>query len=212
MYSAPWSPLLPTLCLSALFTGCLKPGGTGEKQEDVGTCTPVLAAFFDLGETLVTEQEEGLYSTLPEAAVALDRLEARGTPKGIITTVPRGWDMDDLRALLVDPTLLDRFEVVLMSSEAAAGPKPDPAIYTEALSLLAAPPPPGQVLFITEELADIADADPPTRGAQAAGLVGVHIRDTQDTGGAAPLAAHTISREGLADLPAAPWFACLEAE
>lgn len=221
---APLSLSLPALSLTALLTGCQTPGGTAEKAGDTGTpapCTPVLAVLFDLGETLVTEQEDGLFSTIPAAAEALDALEARAVPKGVVTTVPRGWGIEDLRALLVDPTLLDRFEVVLMSSEAEADPKPDPAIYTEALGLFAAPPPPGQTLFITEELADIADADPPTEGAQAAGLVGVHVHDagagdtgdTGDTGGTTgAVAARTISPAGLADLTGEPWFACLEAE
>ena len=71
----------------------------------------------------------------------LDALAAQGLPLGVITTVPRGYDLDDLRALLTDPEILDRFDVVLMSSQAESRPKPDPAIYAEALALLPSPPP-----------------------------------------------------------------------
>lgn len=178
--------------------------------EDSGEtgCTPVLAVFFDLGETLVTERDDGLFETIPAAATLIDALEALELPKGIITTVESGWHIEDLAALLVDPGLLDRFEVVLLSSEAESAPKPAPEIYLEAVGLLTDAPPVGQILFVTENLRDVANADPPTRGARAAGLVGVHVSDeTPD-----PLADHTVPLDGLATMTELPWFTCLEAE
>lgn len=206
--------------LVAFLVGCTstdpKHGSGGDTSSDTADdsadsgppCTPVEAVFFDLGETLVTQVDGGSFETIPAAAALLDALAAQDMPLGIITTVPPSYDLDDLRALLVDPTLLDRFEVVLISSMAEADPKPDPAIYAEAVGLLLAPPPIGQTVFVTENLADIADAEPPIVGARAAGMVGVFVSD----GGEERLADHVVPSDALPTLATAAWLACLEAE
>lgn len=169
-------------------------------------CTPVAAVFFDLGETLVTEGDDGLFVEIPEAVVLLDALQAQGTPLGVITNVPDGWETGDVEALLADPSILDRFAVVLLSSQAQADPKPDPAIYAEAVAMLDPAPPIATTVFVTEEEGGLADADPPTEGAQAAGMIGVLVA-AEPSG----LADYTFDLSELASLAEAEWMACLEA-
>ncbi len=171
-------------------------------------CTPLGAMFFDLGETLVVEGSSDTFDTRDGTLSLLDALAAQGLPLGVITTVPRGYDLDDLRALLTDPEILDRFDVVLMSSQAESRPKPDPAIYAEALALLPSPPPIESTAFLTDELGDLADADPPTEGAMAAGMIGVHLSDDSPS----PLVDHTVATDALVSIADAAWVACIEAE
>lgn len=182
---------------------------TADTAHDSGdtSCAPLAAIFFDLGETLVTAQEDGRFADIPQAIDLLDALDAMDMPMGLITNVPNRYDRDDLEALLVDPALLDRFAVVLLSSEATAPPKPDPAIYAEAVSLLEQPPAIERTAFLTEELEGIADADPPTQGAQAAGMIGVYLSDE----GPSPLADHTVAPEDMAGIATADWVTCAEA-
>lgn len=165
-------------------------------------CTPLAAMFFDLGETLATEQEDGLFATIPEAAALLDALG--DLPVGIITNVPDGYTRQDLEAMLVDPSLLDRFDVVLMSSEASR-PKPFKAIYQEAVALLPEETDITQTAFVTEEIGDIAEADPATRGAVGAGMIGVLVSEKAD-----PLADYTVAPADLPSLATAEWVECLE--
>lgn len=177
-------------------------------QDTAPPCTPLGAMFFDLGETLVVEGAGDTFDTRDGALDLLDALAAAGIPRGVITTVPRGYDLDDLAALLTDPEILESFDVVLLSSQAESRPKPDPAIYAEALALLPSPPPIALAAFLTEELGDLADADPPTEGAMAAGMIGVHLSD----GAPSPLVDHTVATDALAGVADAPWVACVEAE
>lgn len=205
------------LLLLSWILGCARHGPKVSPPADSGSdtaadsggqpCTPVRAVFFDLGETLVTARSDGLFETIPEAATLLAALGERDLSLGVITNVPRGYDLQDLRDLLVDPTLLDGFDVVLLSSEAESPPKPDPAIYAEAVNLLSDPPPIAQTAFVTEELADLSDGDPPTEGAQAAGMIGVHVSDEPPS----PLADLTVASEELPSIATAAWLACLEA-
>jgi FMN phosphatase YigB (HAD superfamily) len=165
-------------------------------------CDSVQAVFFDLGETLVTRPPgAALFVEVPGATALLDELDRARVPVGIITNVPAGFTLDDLRALLADPSLLDRFDVVQLSSEASA-PKPAPSIYLEAHAALAGAPPIERTAFVTEELSGIADrADDPTLGARAAGMVGVFLSTTPS-----PLADHTIAPSALPSLATAPWL------
>jgi len=190
-----------------LLLACVPPGpADSEPAETAAPCTPVAAMFFDLGETLVTEQEDGLFANIPEAIALLDALTANAMPMGLITNVLEDDDRDDLAALLVDPSLLDRFDVLLLSSEAESRPKPNRHIFEEAVNLLADVPPIEQTVFVTEEIGDLADEDPPSRGAQAAGMIGVHVS------GEAPsdLVDETVLPADLASLAAADWVECLE--
>ena len=169
-------------------------------------CTPVAAVFFDLGDTLLVKGDDGRYVARDGAEALLAGLRAQDRALGVITNVPDGWERSDLDALLADPSILDGFDVVLLSALATADPKPDPAIFVEAVGLLPTPPPIGTTVFVTEELGHIADADPPTEGAQAAGMVGVHLSDDAPD----PLADHTLAPAALGDLATASWMDCLE--
>jgi choice-of-anchor B domain-containing protein len=132
------------------------------------------AIFFDLGDTLVEDPGTGTWTLVPDAASAVAALKARGIRLGIITNVPSTWTRADLEARLESPEFLDEFEVIVLSSEAPAQ-KPDPAIYTHALSLLPNPPPVSHVAFVTETPEHIigTNAMGEPVGAQAVGMVGI---------------------------------------
>ncbi len=151
------------------------------------------AVFFDLGNTLVEDDGGGVFVLKPGAAETVAALQGQAVPLGIITNVPAGWDRSDLEAILAEPEFLDEFDVLVLSSEAPA-PKPDPAIYTFAHGMLPGPPPIESTAFVGETLAEIADqADNPTSGARAVGMVGVHLSDLPPS----PLADHTVSPSNL---------------
>jgi FMN phosphatase YigB (HAD superfamily) len=133
------------------------------------------AVFFDLGNTLVDQSVAAPYPLFATARPTVEVLRERGVPVGIITNVPAGWDRDDLEGLIAEPAFLDEFDVLLLSSQAPAA-KPNPAIYTHAHGLLAAPRPPiGATAFVGETLAEIANSATPTTGARAAGMLGIHL-------------------------------------
>lgn len=188
-------------------------GGGGGDGTDIGEdsgdppCTPLQALFFDLGDTLVTEREDGLRETLPGVPEMLAAIDARPLPLGVITNVPNGWTRQDLDDLLVEPSLLDVFDVVLLSSEASEE-KPHPVIYQEAVALLPQSVDIQATAFVTETLAHLADAEPPTEGARAAGMVAVHVSAAP----ASDLVQHTVAPEDIGLLAAAPWLDCLESE
>ncbi len=184
------------------------PADTDPVEEIEAPCTPVAAVLFDLGGTLLVEGNDGLFEDAYDVDNLLDALEAAAIPVGIVTNVPATWTIEEVNALLAEPTFLDRFDVVLLSSEAESRPKPSPDIFLEALALLPEPVAAGQALFVTEELPDLADAEPPTRGARAAGLVGVHLSDATPD----PLADRTVTTADFARMAAEPWVECLEAE
>lgn len=187
---------------------CEEPQVCGVESLCETPCTPMAAMFFDLGGTLVIERDDGLFEEAAGARELLLALRARGMPIGAITTVPPDYDTADLQALLVDPSLIALFDVVLLSSEAESRPKPDPAIYAEALAMLPEPPPIQHTAFVTEELRDIADAEPPTRGARAAGMIGVYVSAEAPSA----LADHTVAPDALLSIATAAWVACIEAE
>lgn len=196
-------------CGATLSCGtCAEPDVCNAELTCETPCTPLGALLFDLGGTLVLEQEDGTFADAPGAVALLDALRNQGLPLGVVTNVPAGWTEADVRALLVNPSILDGFDVVLLSSEATAHAKPDPDIFLEALALLPAPPPVEQVAYVSEAIAEIANAEPPTRGARAAGLIGVHVSAEAPD----PLADHTVAPDALAGMAGAPWVECIEAE
>lgn len=157
--------------------------------------TPCLeAVFFDLGDTLVENPGDGVFVLRPGAAETVAALQGLNLRLGIITNVPSGWDLDDLRALLAEPAFLDEFEVVILSSQAPA-PKPNPAIYTFAHGALAEPRPPiTATAFVGETLSEIGNhATSPTLGARSVGMVGIHLSDAAPS----PLADFTIASDSL---------------
>lgn len=181
---------------------------TGAPTDSTGStaCPGVLAVFFDLGETLVVEVGDQFVER-PGARELVASLRTAGIPVGIITDVPNGFSAQDLRDLLKNPDFLEEFDVILMSSQAMGGPKPDPAFYIEAHGLLQNPPPIGQTAFVTEELDTIADAEvDPTLGARAAGMIGVHLSGADPS----PLAEYTVDPKALASIADAPWLGCNE--
>lgn len=153
------------------------------------------AVFFDIGNTLVDQSVAAPYPLFPTAQAAIDGLQEAGVRIGIITNVPAGWTRDDLEALLLQPAVLDEFDILVLSSQAPAS-KPNPAIYTFAHGLLAAPLPPiGATAFVGENLAEIANAAvAPTLGARAAGMIGIHLSDAAPS----PLADYTMATADLA--------------
>jgi FMN phosphatase YigB (HAD superfamily) len=151
------------------------------------------AVFFDLGETLVTAAGGGMFTLKPGAQETLDALQAAGRELGLITNVPGGWTREDLEAILLEPELLDEFDVLTLSSQAPA-PKPDPAIYQFAHAALPTPVPIGATAFVGETLSEIANAEvSPTLGARAAGMIGVHVSSAAPS----PLADFTIAPDDL---------------
>ncbi|MEM7048024.1 MAG: hypothetical protein AAF604_00100 [Acidobacteriota bacterium] len=156
---------------------------------------PIDAVFFDLGNTLVEDRGDGVFVVRDGAAATVAGLQGLGIGLGIITNVPAGWDLDDLRALLEEPEFLDQFDPVVLSSQAPA-PKPDPRIYTHAHGLLTPAVAITATAFVGETLAEIADAEvDPTSGARSVGMIGIHL----SAGPPSPLADETVAPD---DLPA----------
>ncbi len=154
---------------------------------------PIRAVFFDLGDTLVEDVGGGMFGLRDGAADTVAMLQDLAIELGIITNVPAGWTREDLEAILVEPEFLDEFSVLVLSSQAPA-PKPDPAIYTFAHSLLATPVPITETAFVGETLGEIADdADNPTLGCRAVGMIGIHLSDLPPS----PLADYTIPTDDL---------------
>ncbi len=177
---------------AALVVTLLLP--TGAQAGPTASCIGLEAVFFDLGDTLVEfDAPSGLFVLRSGAAATVDQLQALGIRVGLITNVPSDWDRADLEAVLQEPDFLDEFEVLVLSSQAPAS-KPDPAIYTHAHGLLISPPAIAQTAFVGETLGEIADAEPPTEGARAVGMVGIHLSDAAPS----PLADYTLATNDLA--------------
>lgn len=196
--------LLFLACTGAEETPAVSDDTPDDTIEDTDECLPLSALFFDLGSTLVYEGDDGLHAASPEAIALLDALAGQDLELGVITNVPAGWERADLEALLADPTILDRFSVVLLSSQATE-PKPDPIIFTEAVALLKQPTDIARTAFVTEEADHLADSETPTQGAQAAGMIGVHLSAEGSS-----LADYTVAPEAMASLADAAWLECLE--
>ncbi len=151
------------------------------------------AVFFDLGDTLVESGTGGLFVAKPGAQQTVDELHALGKQVGVITNVPSGWTRDDLDAVMAQPSFLDQFEVLVLSSQAPAS-KPNPLIYTHAHGLLPTPVPIGQTAFVGELLSEIANSQfNPTSGARATGMIGIHL----SSGAPSPLADYTVAPNAL---------------
>ncbi len=167
------------------------PVSAGPSQD---ICSEIKVVFFDLGDTLVEQDSgSGLFVVRAGAAETVAALQSRGIRLGIITNVPSDWTIEDLEALMADPTFLDNFEVVVLSSEAPA-PKPDPAIYLHGQMLLANPPATYRLAFVTETLGHIANSEAnPSLGARAVGMVGIHLSDASPS----PLTDYTIASDDL---------------
>jgi FMN phosphatase YigB (HAD superfamily) len=202
---------LPDGCGEQLECGrCTAPetcGGGGVDNVCGRPCAPVRVIFFDLGETLV-EPDGDLFALRPGINAMIAELKGLGMRVGVITNTPDGYTFQDLQDLLVNPGFLDEFEVVLLSSEAVAPPKPDAQIFAEAHGLLIDPPPIEEVAYMSENLAEIADNElMPTQGARAAGMLGVHLSSAPPS----PLADYTLASDqpdALVTLAETEWLTC----
>lgn len=183
-------------------------GGGGVDNVCGGACVAVRALFFDLGDTLVESDGADKFVERPGVNAMIDDLQALGMRVGIVTNLPPGYTFQDLQDLMVNPGFLDEFEVVLLSSEAVSPPKPDAAIFAEAHGLMLDAPPIGEVAYVSENLAEIADqAVAPTVGARAAGMLGVHLSAERPS----PLADYTFDPDQPGDLvimAETEWLAC----
>jgi FMN phosphatase YigB (HAD superfamily) len=141
-----------------------------------GVAESFCAIFFDLGNTLLDQTGPSPWPLFADAQSTVDTLQARGMKLGIITNVPAGWDRDDVEGIMQQPTFLDEFDALALSSEAGVS-KPQPGIYTYAYALLDPPQAGiGRTAFVGETLAEIANAESnPTLGARAVGMSGIHL-------------------------------------
>jgi FMN phosphatase YigB (HAD superfamily) len=140
-------------------------------------CKEVNTIFFDLGDTLIESNGMGQFILRADAQIIIDSLIEQNIPIGIITNVPLSWTRQDLENILVDPSFLDNFDAVILSSQAPAD-KPDPAIFVFAHAQISNAAPITQTAFVTESLEHIANATiNPTIGARATGMIGIHLSD-----------------------------------
>lgn len=146
--------------------------------------------FFDLGDTLVNVPDlDGPWPSLPGAEALVANLKAAGIRVGIISNSPAGWDLDDVRDRMANPLFFDEFELVILSSLEGVS-KPDPVIFENSLAALSPGLPASHVAFVTETLGHLGDdADTPTVGARAVGMVGIHL----SPGAPNPQADHTVA-------------------
>lgn len=201
---------IPDGCGGELACGeCEEPdscGGGGVDNVCGHPCVPIRVLFFDLGDTLV-EADGDLFVERPGVNAMISELKGLGMRVGIITNVPDDYTLQTLKELLVNPEFVDEFELVLLSSEAVAPPKPDAAIFSEAYSLLIDAPPIAEVAYVSENLAEIADGEPPTQGARAAGMLGIHLSSAPPS----PLADYTLAPdlpELLVEMAEMEWIDC----
>lgn len=203
---------LPDGCGGELECGrCDAPdtcGGGGVDNVCGRPCVAVRVIFFDLGDTLVEPDGGGQFVERPGVSGMIAELMGLGMRIGVITNTPDGYTLQDLEDLLVNPGLLDAFEVVVLSSQAASPPKPAPQIFAEAYGLLIDAPPIAQVAYVSESLAEIADQEAaPTQGARAAGMLGVHLSSAPPS----PLADYTLAPDQLdmlVTLAGTEWLDC----
>ncbi len=141
------------------------------------SCKMVNTVFFDLGGTLIESNGMGQFVLRADARLIIDSLKLQNIPIGIITNVPLSWTRQDLENILADPSFLDEFDAVILSSQAPAD-KPDPAIFTFAYAQIANAAPITQTAFVTETIEHIANSQTsPTLGARSVGMIGIHLSD-----------------------------------
>ena len=154
-------------------------------------CKDIKGIFFDLGDTLIESVGGGQFQLRSGAQKMINDLLLIDKRLGIITNVPNDWSIEDLEAILENPSFLDDFEIVVLSTQAPA-PKPDPAIFNYSFSLLTNPPAIEQMAFVTEDLDHIANLEiDPTEGARAVGMIGIHLSD----GISSPFTDYTVSTD-----------------
>jgi haloacid dehalogenase-like hydrolase len=140
-------------------------------EDDPGVDLPA-AILFDVSGTLTyRDPETGKYGWYRDALPAAMALREMGLRVGLLSNVPRGWDVAMLGRLLLEPEPLEKLfdPIVLAQSPARPGeppPKPDPFAYQIAVGRLGDLVAPADVLYVGEDPADI-------QGANLAGLRGL---------------------------------------
>ena len=89
--------------------------------------------FFDLGNTLVSRTNTSAkFVAFPETDTILSKLKGKGLEIAVISDGNRS----DLSTLLADPTILDRFKVIVMSDDEEVGGirKPKAKIFNVGIS------------------------------------------------------------------------------
>ena len=179
-----------------IYSGCLysqtnNPITTQSISESNLACNTIDTLFFDLGDTIIESNGNGMFQLRSGVSEMIETLVLREINLGIITNVPSDWVIGDLEDILIDPSFLKDFEVVVLSSLSPSA-KPDPAIYNFAYSLLSNPPSIEQVIFVTESLDHIANLEVnPTLGARSVGMLGIHLSDLTPS----PLTNYTIASD-----------------
>jgi len=109
--------------------------------------------FLDLGNTLLSPNNTtGKFVAFPETDTILNKLKETGLEIAVISD----GDRSHLNTLLADPTILDRFKVIVMSDDDEVGgiPKPKAKIFNVGISKMSTalgfPVDPSETAFLTE--------------------------------------------------------------
>ena len=111
--------------------------------------------FLDLGNTLLSRTNTtGKFVAFPETDTILNKLKGKGLEIAVISD----GNISDLSTLLADPTILDRFKVIVMSDDDEVGGirKPKAKIFNVGLSkmsnALGFTLDPSETAFLTENV------------------------------------------------------------
>ena len=126
------------------------------------------AALLDESRVIFYELLDSRLETMPGLYELLDRIEAKGLPKGVATSSPR----DYLEHMLGRFDLQPRFPVTLTAEDVTHG-KPHPEIYSKAADRLGVRP--AQMLVLEDSQAG-------TQAGVAAGAVVISIPHEHTTG------------------------------
>jgi FMN phosphatase YigB (HAD superfamily) len=144
-------------------------GPTPDEGDDLEPARPPAAILFDVGGTLAyRDPQTAKYAWYQDSLPTARNLRELGVRVGLLSNVPRGWDLAMLARLLADPeplgTLFD--PVVLAQSPPPPGrppAKPDPRAFQAALDRLGPGVEPADVVYVGENHAEVL-------GARLAGL------------------------------------------
>jgi len=139
-------------------------------QQPLQAAGPAISVvYFDLGNTLVKRVPgESRRAWIDGAPESLARLEASGVRLGILSnTGPLPWqEVLDILPEDFDPRIFDPALIVVSSAVGAS--KPDPQIFTFAITQAGVPP--QEILFITETMDHVF-------AAQAEGMRALYVRE-----------------------------------
>lgn len=155
-------------------TGALFPGRPlGERR--------ALTAAKEAAFRAAVSGEGARLDPLPGAVALLDRADAAGVPKAVVTNAPRGNAGLVLRAL----GLADRFDALVIGGELARA-KPDPLPYATGLALLGA---------TADRALAFEDSAAGARSASAAGIETVGLLTSLDAAALRAAGAAHVARD-----------------